>query len=176
MVTIYALTCVVNGMAYIGCTSSSIGKRFREHRTLLKSGKHSEKDLLLDWQTYGAEQFRMESLIELEEDVSLHIKRAMEKWAMQRYKAAGLMYNKNECCFEPVREATLRGVPMAHLVPGKRWTPEANMKRRMAQLGIPKNHGDKISATKKRLGQKPSPEAARLGGVATCKKRWQPMR
>ncbi|MCR4300727.1 MAG: GIY-YIG nuclease family protein [Sulfuricaulis sp.] len=176
MVTIYALTCLANGKAYIGCTRGKIGKRFREHRCNLDAGKHSEKLLLADWRKYGQQMFRMETLFELEEDASLHVLRGMEKYAMKRFKELGLLYNTNESSFEPVRAATLNGYAKGAVVVGRKWTPEANRKRSLAQKGIPKNHGHKISATKKLLGQKPSPEAARLGGIATCKKRWQAVR
>ena len=173
MVTIYALTCIANGKAYIGCTRGKVGKRLREHRCNLNSGQHSEKLLLEDWRQYGAEMFVMESVVELEEDSSLHVLRAMEKFVMLRYKADGLLYNQNESSFEPTREAIHKSWLIRPNL-GRKMSEETKLKLRIAQLGIPKNHGDKISATKKRLGQKPSLEAARLGGIAA--KRKQAMR
>lgn len=149
MVLIYALTCTVNGKAYIGCTSGKIGKRFREHRCLLNAGKHSELDLQSDWNLYRQDAFRMELVYELEEDASIHAKRAMESFAMRRYKELGLLYNRNEASFQPTSEAIARGQLVVHASPGNRWTAEANLKRSLAQKGIPKNHGHKISATKR---------------------------
>ena len=146
MVTIYAFVCVANGKAYIGCTRGQIAKRFREHRSLLKAEKHSEKDLLADWNTHGPDMFRMEVVYEMEGEPDLHSMRAMETFAMQRYKALGLLYNRNESSFAPTPEAIAKSRKFQRR--GFTNTPESNMKRRFAQLGIPKNHGHKISATK----------------------------
>ena len=148
MVMIYALTCLVNGKAYIGCTAGNPSKRFREHRCKLNQGTHTEPDLLADWRLHGQSMFSMEIVMQLDDD-SLHTKRAMEKFTMQRFKAMGLLYNRNEASFSPTPEAIIKGVANSHLQPGNRWTPEVNEKRRIAQLGKPKNHGHKISATKR---------------------------
>ncbi len=167
MVKIYALTCLVTGKAYIGCTAGPLAKRFREHRCLLSNGLHKEPDLLADWLLYGAANFMIEEVYVMEEDASLHTKRAMEKHAMARYKAAGLLYNRNEACFQPTPEAIAKGIPNAAAYNrGRSPSPESNLKRRLAQLGKPKNNGAKISATKKALGQRPTLEAARKGGLA----------
>ena len=147
MVTIYALTCLANGKAYIGCTRGKIAKRFREHRCLLDAGTHSEKLLLKDWQEHGKEMFWMETVMELEEDSSLHVLRGMEKFTMQRYKAMGLLYNTNESSFEPKREAIEKSLASNHR--HRPQTAEANLKRSLSQIGIPRNYGYKISATKR---------------------------
>ena len=147
MVTIYALTCLANGKAYIGCTRGKVAKRFREHRCLLDAGTHSEKLLLKDWQEYGKEMFWMEVVMELEEDSSLPVLRGMEKFTMQRYKAMSLLYNTNESSFEPKRQAIENSLKSTHR--HRPQSAEANLKRSLAQIGIPKNHGHKISATKR---------------------------
>ena len=175
MVTIYALTCLANGKAYIGCTRGKIAKRFREHRCLLNASKHSEPLLQADWLQYGQQMFAMETVMQLEEDVSLHALRAMETFTMQRYKATGMLYNQNEASFMPTRAAIMKSASMG-VNRGRMISEEQKLKQRMSQLGIPKNHGAKISATKKALGQRPTKEAARLGGIAACKKRYQAMR
>lgn len=148
MVTIYALTCLVNGKAYIGCTAGKPAKRFREHRCLLNLGNHSEPDLQADWAMHGSTMFRMETVMELEADVSVHTKRAMETFTMRRFKAQGLLYNRNEASFMPTREAILKSAMMG-VNRGRIHSTESNLKRSLAQKGIPKNHGHKISATKR---------------------------
>lgn len=148
MATIYALTCTVNGKAYIGCTAGNIAKRFREHRCLLTKGTHSEKDLLADLQRFGASCFRMEVVYVMDEDAPVKTKRAMETFAMQRYKAQGLLYNRNEASFAPTREAILKSRAM-NPNKGRVQTTEEKLRRSIAQLGIPKGHGAKISATKR---------------------------
>jgi len=148
MVTIYALTCIASGKAYIGCTAGKPAKRFREHRCKLNLGTHSEPDLLADWKLHGQAMFRMETVMELEDDVSLHTKRAMEQFVMQRYKALGMLYNRNEASFMPTREAIMKSASMG-VNRGRVHSAESNLKRSLAQRGIPKNHGHKISATKR---------------------------
>lgn len=148
MVTIYALTCMFNGKAYIGCTAGNIAKRFREHRCMLNTGLHTEPDLLADWLLHGAQNFIMRSIIILEDDATLHAKRCMEKFVMGQFKTRGLLYNRNESCFEPTRAAQLKGQPLATATVGNKYGSQANAKRRASSLGIPKNHGAKISATK----------------------------
>lgn len=145
MVTIYAFVCIANGKAYIGCTRGPIAKRFREHRSLLKTRKHSEKLLQSDWDLHGADYFRMETVYEIDEP-NLHTMRAMETFAMQRYKAQGLLYNQNEASFQPTPEAIAKSARNPRR--GFKQSAESNEKRRLAQLGKPKGHGAKISATK----------------------------
>jgi len=148
MICIYALTCIPTGNAYIGCTRGKLAKRFREHKCKLNAKTHSEPLLQADWDLHGSQMFVMESVMELEEDSSLHTLRAMEKFAMQRYKAAGLLYNRNEACFQPTREAIEKSAAL-NVNKGRVQSAESNLKRSLAQKGIPKNHGHKISATKR---------------------------
>jgi hypothetical protein len=68
---------------------------------------------------------------------------------MDNYASNGLLYNEHRISMRPSDAAIQRGVANAHLSPGKRWTVEANEKRSLAQKGIPKGHGAKISATKR---------------------------
>jgi len=149
MAVIYGLKCTVNGKAYIGCTAAKLSKRLREHRCLLRSGKHSEKELLADWVLHGESSFQMICLEVLPPDAPVSEKRRQEIWWMNRFKADGLLYNKNLSSFAPKPEAQKIGVKLAALVEGRKRSPEANLKRSLAQLGKPKNHGHKISATKR---------------------------
>lgn len=148
MVTIYALTCNVNGKTYVGSTKAKLSKRMREHRCLLDLGRHSTTGLLADWQSYGGGQFII-SVLEVLPTADLNARREAElKW-MDRFSSEGLLYNEHRISMRPSDEAIRKGVANAHLVPGNRWTAEANEKRSLAQLGIPKGHGAKISATKR---------------------------
>lgn len=173
MVTIYALTCLVNQKAYIGSTRGPIAKRFREHKSNLNKGKHTEPILSSDWNIHGPYAFQMIVVYQLEESADLPAIRLLEKFAMSQYKERGLLYNTNESAYSPTAEAIAKGQMTLKSRPRKLQTPESNLKRSIAQLGVKKNHGAKISETKKRLGQRPSSDAARLGGIAASKKRWQ---
>jgi hypothetical protein len=112
----------------------------------LNKAKHTELELLSDWKQFGEQSFRMEVVFQMEDDLPVAAKRSMETFAMQRYKAAGLLYNKNEASFAPAAHAIAKA--RANQRRGFANTPESNEKRRLAQLGIPKGHGAKISATK----------------------------
>ncbi len=171
MATIYALTCAVDGKAYVGCTRGKMSKRMREHRCLLRANKHAEPELQAAWNTHGESAFSMIA-VRVIADESVDARRQAELQVMQQYDDKGLLYNRNRACFSPTYEAWQRGYLKGAATKGNKQSPEANAKRRAAQIGKPKGHGAKISATKKALGQKPSLEAARLGGIAATRKRW----
>ena len=171
-VKIYALICQSNGKAYIGSTKAKLPKRMREHRCLLHQGKHAASALQADWQKFGSDQFRVVELEIFLYDDSLGTRRAAELRWMDHFAKDGLLYNEHRVSMRPTDDAIRKGVANAHLEPGNRWTPEANERRRLAQFGKPKGHGAKISATKKRLGQKPSLDTARAGGIAATDKRY----
>lgn len=173
MVVIYAVTCYANGFAYVGCTKYKLAKRLREHRSLLKSKRHTSKRMIEDWHRYGDSAFDIASIEELAEDASLEHKREAELGWMEHYRVLGKLYNEHIISFnstdeslDKAREAMLRSSP------GRRWSAEANLARSMSQKGKPKGHGAKISATKKALGQRPTPEAARKGGIEATRLKW----
>lgn len=148
MVTIYALTCVPNGKAYVGSTKAKLSKRLREHRCLLELGQHSTVALLADWRLFGGSQFAI-STLEVLPTAELIARREAELRWMDNFASKGLLYNEHRISMRPSDEAIRRGVANTHLKPGNRWTPESNEKRSLAQIGIPKGHGAKISATKR---------------------------
>lgn len=168
MVQVYAIECSVNGFVYVGCTKYKLNKRMREHRCLLKKRRHACPKMIEDWHRYGDAVFEIRVLEGLEQPTIAEKRAAETKW-MHFYKAKGLLYNENLASFAPKPEVIAKGQPVAVATAGRKWTPEANEKRRLAQLGKPKGHGAKVSATKKALGQRPSPEAARAGGLAAAK-------
>ncbi len=149
MVMIYALTCRKNGKAYIGSTRASLSKRMREHRCLLNAGKHKTPLLQHDWSRYGADEFRMSVLLAMPPGASLEERRGAEIYWMNLYDLKGLLYNEHRISMQPTWAAIEKGIEASRHIIGNRWTPEANEKRRQAQLGKPKGHGAKISATKR---------------------------
>ena len=147
MVTIYGLEDATNGSAYVGCTSGRIGKRMREHRCLLKAGKHNSRRLQEAWNDH-ADKFQMKVLETLAEDVSVIEKRERELFWMKRYRELGLLLNENELSFRPPPDAPAKAAKV-RVANGYKPSAESNLKRRLAQLGKPKGHGAKISATKR---------------------------
>lgn len=149
MAVIYGLVNVASRMTYVGCTAGKLTKRFREHRCLLNNNKHSEPILQKDWSNYGSNAFVMEVLEELPQNAVVSEKREAElKW-MAKLETEGLLYNTRKNSFQPSPEATRKGIEASRIA-GRPVSPEGRMKRRMAQLGVPKNHGHKISATKRK--------------------------
>jgi len=148
MVTIYGLEDASTGAAYIGCTAGKPGKRMREHRSLLKAGKHSSTKLQEAWNDHAG-QFQMRVLETMPAEVSVIEKRERELSWMKHYRVQGLLLNENEVSFQPTPYAIARG-RLATKARAGTFTqlPESNLKRRLAQLGKPKGHGAKISATK----------------------------
>ena len=128
-------------------TKSKLSKRFREHRCLLNQGKHAEPDLQSDWDKYGPSAFAMRLLEEIEG--SVESKREAELRWMANLDQQGLLYNQTRLAYALSPEAMKKGVEASRHAIGNRWTPEANERRRLAQLGKPKGHGAKISATKR---------------------------
>jgi len=149
MVTIYALTCSATGDGYVGCTKGKPAKRMREHRCLLNAGNHACGKLQTLWTRFGPEAFDMKVLEILPGDAAIEQKREAELRWMRAFAVANRLLNEHVVSFSPTPEAIAKGVQAAQLNPGNRWSAEANEKRRQAQLGKPKGHGAKISATKR---------------------------
>ena len=146
MVTIYGLEDASTGAAYIGCTAGKPGKRMREHRSLLKAGKHNSTKLQEAWNDHAG-QFQMRVLETMPVGVSVIEKRERELSWMKHYRVQGLLLNDNEISFQPPKHAPALAAA-ARVANGYRPSAESNLRRRLAQLGKPKGHGAKISATK----------------------------
>lgn len=65
---IYQIKNLVNGLCYIGQTHN-LRKRFKKHKSMLKQGKHYNKNLQDDFTTYGIENFAFEILEICDEQV-----------------------------------------------------------------------------------------------------------
>jgi hypothetical protein len=149
MVMIYALICDATRKAYVGCTKGKPAKRLREHRCLLNQRKHSCSEMVHDWHQFGSGSFQLVLIESLPADISVDQKRDREKFWMEEYNRKGLLYNTDMRSFELSAEQNRKGVELAREVNrGRIHSPESRLKRRLAQLGIPKGHGAKISATK----------------------------
>ena len=149
MAVIYALVHNDSGRMYVGSTAAKLSKRFREHRCLLNNGKHTSRKLQDDWSKLGSAQFEIRILQSLGDNVSFERRKRAEQSWIDKAEQSGLLYNAYKVAFGWPEESRRLGVEAARGVAGNRWTPEANEKRRLAQLGRPKGHGAKISATKR---------------------------
>lgn len=149
MAVVYAVVCSMSGKAYVGYTGGKLSKRLREHRCLCNIKKHHSPKFQEEAELYGFESFSIISLQEVDNNTTLETKRKAElKW-IEFYDEKGLLLNEAKVSFAPTPEATRKGIEASRTVAGRRWTAEANKARSDAQKGIPKNHGAKISATKR---------------------------
>ena len=62
---VYCIRCKVNNKAYIG-SSVDINRRWTEHKSALKAGRHDNKLLQEDYNKYGADSFLYSILINCE--------------------------------------------------------------------------------------------------------------
>lgn len=53
---VYCIRCILNGKSYIG-SSVNLGKRMKEHRRVLRKGKHHSRVLQRAWDKYGEQMF-----------------------------------------------------------------------------------------------------------------------
>ena len=167
---IYVIRNTISGKVYVG-SSINPKKRWREHRCNLRQGKHHAPLLQRAWDARGESAFTFE-VIE-----TVHTKAEMvcrEQYWIDTLESFGSKgYNATGEAFRMSAENIAKGVAAASAKRrGNPHSPESNLRRSLSQKGIPKGHGAKISATKKALGQKPSAEAASMGGKATCLLRW----
>ena len=145
MAVVYGIRNKLTGFVYVGCTAGKLAKRMREHRCLLNGWKHTATLLQTDWHKYGEAEFEIVTLETLPQDATVVTKRVRELYWMQFYSTQ--LYNAFQNSFAPTPEAIAKGVAASAKMP-RIQTAEANEKRRLAQLGKPKGHGAKISATK----------------------------
>ena len=128
---------------YVGCTAEKLSKRLREHRCLLKLGKHTWKPLQDDFIAHGGKLF-----IEAFEEVPVELRREREIATMEALKRLNRLYNEHIISFSPPDGAPAKAAAQ-RVLNGYKPSAESNEKRRLAQLGKPKGHGAKISATKR---------------------------
>jgi group I intron endonuclease len=148
MATIYALENTITGEAYIGVTAGKLSKRLREHRCLCRNRKHHAAKLADDWHKYGEDAFIIKVLEDAEYSHRGAHCEAEQKW-IDHYAAQGKLYNALAQSVGLTQDAIRKGVEASRHATGNRWSAEANEKRRLAQIGKPKGHGAKISATKR---------------------------
>lgn len=96
---------------------------------------------------HGPQSMQIKSLETLPSDTTTILKRERELYWLNLYDAQGLLLNDQKVSFQPPEGASKKAVE-ARVRNGYRPSPESNLKRRLAQLGKPKGHGAKISATK----------------------------
>lgn len=91
---VYCITNKYSGWFYIGATTKTMMERWDRHRYMLDTGRHHNKRLQADWNTYGSRAFRF-AVIEVVDDTDDVFKRE-EYWQRLRY---------NHQCYNPNPDA-----------------------------------------------------------------------
>lgn len=85
---IYGIVCSMNNKIYVG-SSYQISKRWADHQSLLRRGKHSIPRLQNDWSKFGAEAFELKIL----ERCHLLELISKEQYWIDKFNASELGYN-----------------------------------------------------------------------------------
>ena len=93
MAVIYGLTNKILGKMYVGSTEAKLSKRLREHRCLLRNGKHTSYKIQEDWNLYGEHEFEMRILEDIGHNVTHSVKKKAEQKWIDIIKEKGLLYN-----------------------------------------------------------------------------------
>jgi len=116
---------------------------------MARTEKHHSAKVIEEWKKHGESSFEMVTLEGLADSTTTDQRRQAElKW-IREYQSKGLLLNANELGWRPRPEVIAAGIEASKTSVGNRWTAETNLKRRLSQLGKPKGHGAKISATKR---------------------------
>lgn len=83
IVGIYKIENITNGKVYIG-SSKNIENRWKQHKTLLRSGKHHSQHLQYSWNKYGEDSFSFEVI---EDDISQEELLIKEQYWMDKLQA-----------------------------------------------------------------------------------------
>lgn len=114
---------------------------------MLRRGIHCTKPLQDEWTKYGEAAFRCEVLEAIEPGLSVARKREREQHWFSAH--LGRLLCNPQSSFGGTPDSIRIAIEASRGSIGRRWTPETNRKRSIAQKGIPKGHGAKISATKR---------------------------
>lgn len=87
----YQIKNIINGKRYIG-KSTNIKNRWQQHRSDLRAGRHHNKQLQNEWNTYGEDNFLMELLFECSDNDTLNEK---EKYYIEKFNTTNSEYGYN---------------------------------------------------------------------------------
>jgi hypothetical protein len=187
---VYELQNLTAGRSYIG-SSVDVWARINQHRKLLREGRHWNKWLQADWNTYGEAAFECSIIAEVPEDelTVLEQRHINDKW-VNTYNAA-----KRACRLprptsesQAKRAATIRGKPWSALQRAALTGPDGRRKGHdtprppgwranisaSSKNGTPRRRAQTTSlnlfrhAARRAIVQKAGPEALRRGLYVRC--------
>lgn len=87
---LYSITCTINNKIYIGVTKDS-AIRFYAHKLKLSNKTHRNKNLQLDWDLHGGNNFLFDIICEFENKIEAH--------RVEKYYTDYIFCNNNELCY-----------------------------------------------------------------------------
>lgn len=155
---VYAIRNSADGRLYIGSTVRTVGVRFREHRKLLRKGRHHSPYLQRAWGKYGEAAFDFH-LLEVVFQVS-HIAEREQYW-IDVTRAADKKFGFNICAIarsslgRKVSAETRQKIARGHI--GKPASAETRAKMSASRMGrqFSEETRQKISAAQKGAKRKP---------------------
>lgn len=181
---IYMIRNNVNGKVYVG-SSLNIMSRWYFHKNDLRKNKHHSLLLQRAWNKNGQDAFDFSIIEECASEIVLDREQhwidvllsADKDHGYNRSPSAGNTagIKRTEEFKKRVSESKKGSIPWNKGVKTGKQSPEMIEKRFAKVRGVKRDPsiGQKISATKKALGQKPTLDACSRGGRAGCDTRWK---
>jgi group I intron endonuclease len=155
---IYGIFCLLNGKCYIG-SAISLKRRWKEHRTLLRSGTHHSPSLQRAWTKYGDAAFEFKILeyvadpgmLLVQEQYWLDLKQSYDKqkgFNIRPFASSGLGTKKSDEC--------KARIGAAHR--GRKHTAESRAAMSAARKGMKLSAEHRANIGAARLGKKQSEE------------------
>lgn len=144
---VYTIHNSVNGYVYVGSTNR-FSVRYKGHQTLLKKGKHNNRPLQMDFDTYGSDAFTFEVATVIADKVA---RISYEEEMITQFFGASCY---NLVIFAPPSRQ------------GAKHSEETRRKMRASHLGVKLSEEHRNSMSLARLGGKRSAEAKRNMSLA----------
>jgi group I intron endonuclease len=170
---VYIIRCVVNGKIYIGSTSTSFRKRWREHRYELLRNKHKNSHLQNAWNLHGEVSFEFSIILECLPDQCIiyeqHFLDTLTPYGTRGYnqsptagttrgmvhteetrrkvsEAVRAAYERDPTIKDRVRQAGIGRKHSPETIQKMKDsnTPELRLKKSIANLGKPKSEKTKV--------------------------------
>lgn len=154
---IYQIRNISNNDCYVGSAAVDFGKRWREHKNLLRRGLHYSTHLQSAWDKYGEECFIFEVLERvLKETLSLLLFRDLLVYNKEQHYLDTLKPKYNICKTAGTRLGTMWSEVSKSKIRGRLKTSEHREKLREAHLGVPLSEVTKQRMSIAKLGKMPN--------------------
>lgn len=163
---VYAIVNSVSGKVYVGSTTRSFKRRWREHRSALQCNTHENPYLLAEWCKYGKERFSFDIL---EEATDIDAIFALEQKWLDHFRQSQTVYNMGKIAKHPTQgrplseehKQKIRETKLGSKNPmyGKDFTPEHRRNLSLAHKGQKRSEEAKRKMRLTWIGRKHTEEA-----------------